>query len=535
MRKLAAATLMAMTMGSFTSYVGGVAFAVGPGGATATGGSAGGDLSQQNVAQEGRQNSACDLSTAGDISLDPGQLRGRCVNGDGSYNEFTRVRYKGARAVGGDGVTSVEQQNIAQKGRQNNACADSIDFTLEVTGGLVGDECSNKDHSRNKYTLFQSGGADAVGASGLDGPFQNNIAQEGRQNNACATNNDADFDLTGGRTTSRCDNGDGSDNERVLTKGGGAHVKSGSGTGFEEENIAQEGRQNNACDSGVFFLPDLEGGRLASECVNRDHSSSKDVLVRGGGSRVRGGDGAEFQQNIAQEGRQNNACDNSLFPEPPDAGDARVDSRCANVDGSRTKDAVIKGRGTRVDGGSSAASLIQQNIGQEGRQNNACNNVNMVDVTDLTLSGGSAEFRCATVDRSENEGTKEIGGGARIHGGSAVADANQQNIAQEGRQNNACGNHNALDGVSLTDTRVRSSCATVDDSVNKGTTRIGGGARVEGGSSLAGLFQQNIAQEGRQNNACGNSNDLSLTATDARIDSQCLAVDRSVNIGSQES
>ncbi|MET7888012.1 hypothetical protein [Streptomyces avermitilis] len=535
MRKLATATLVAMTMSSLASF-GGVAFADGPDGATATGGNSGtGDLFQQNNAQQGRQNSACDLSTAASLNLSPGTLKGRCVNGDGSYNEFSRVKYRGAHAVGGSGTDGLEQQNIAQQGRQNNACDDTINLTLDVDGGLVGDECVNRDHSRNKDVLVKSGGADAVGASGTDSPFQHNIAQEGRQNNTCATNNDADFDVTGGRVLSRCGNVDGSDNEHVLTKGGGTRAEGGSGTGFEQENIAQEGRQNNTCASGIFFLPDVEGGRLESDCANKDHSSNKDVLVKGGGARVEGGNGAEFQQDVAQEGRQNNACANTIFPNSPSAGDARVESRCANDDGSHNKDAVVKERGTRIDGGSSVTSLIQQNFGQEGRQNNACADVNMIDETDLTLSGGRERFHCKTVDRSENVGTKEIGGGARIKGGSSLADANQQNIAQEGRQNNACADHNALDGVTLTDARDKTSCVTVDRSVNVGTKRVGGGAEVEGGSSTAALFQQNVAQEGRQNNACGNSNDLSLTSTGSRTQAQCVAVDRSVNIGSEES
>ncbi|WP_260327785.1 hypothetical protein [Streptomyces sp. Ag109_O5-1] len=40
------------------------------------------------------------------------------------------------------------------------------------------------------------------------------------------------------------------------------------------------------------------------------------------------------------------------------------------------------------------------------------------------------------------------------------------------------------------------------------------------------LVQQNTAQEGRQNNSCGNPNHLTLTATGSRNQVECVAVDR---------
>ncbi|CAM5457703.1 hypothetical protein [Streptomyces aurantiogriseus] len=64
-----------------------------------------------------------------------------------------------------------------------------------------------------------------------------------------------------------------------------------------------------------------------------------------------------------------------------------------------------------------------------------------------------------------------------------------------------------------------------------GTREIGHGAKAEGGSSAMGLSQQNTAQSGRQNNNCGNPNDLTVTATGSRRQVQCTAVNRSTNIG----
>ncbi|MFG2192126.1 hypothetical protein [Streptomyces sp. NPDC048639] len=534
MRRLAVATVVAMTMGSLTSFVGGVAFADGPNGATATGGSAlDGSLNQQNIAQEGRQNSACDVrTTTGRIELTSGRLTGRCTNGDRSFNKFSRVDYKGAQAEGGSSTTDLDQQNVAQRGRQNNACSDSISFTVAVDGGRVASECANKDLSRNKGALVKSGGASAEGASGTEGPFQQNIAQEGRQNNACAISNDGDFDVTGGRETSRCGNADRSGNKHVLVKGGGAHAAGGSGVGFEQQNIAQEGRQNNTCASSVFFAPQPTGGQVDSDCVNKDNSRNKEVLVKGGGADVEGGDGAEFQQGIAQEGRQNNACANVIFPDDPaEVTGGRATTECANKDSSRNKHVLVKQRGASVEGGSAAEDLNQQNIAQEGRQNNACANTNGADEVTLTLTGGSVQQRCKTADHSKNWGTKEIGGGASVEGGSSAVDANQQNIAQEGRQNNACANQNGGE-ITLTGARGKVDCGTHDRSASVGTTEIGGGADAAGGSSTLDMFQQNTAQQGRQSNNCGSPNNLTLTASGGSSTAQCRAVDTSRNIGS---
>ncbi|MFI1538086.1 hypothetical protein [Streptomyces anandii] len=648
-----------MAMGSFVSLGTGAAFADGPHGATATGGSSGGDLYQQNIAQEGRQNSACDEGDYSDITLAPGRLTGRCVNGDGSFNKFARVRYSGARAEGGSSTFDLYQQNVAQRGRQNNACDDSVDLGLDVTDGALTTDCVNGDRSRNEDTFVASGGALARGGSGDSSAYQQNVAQEGRQNNvcnlsdisspsldpgtltagcvntdassskhagvksrgaralggsdgyveqqnvaqegrqnnacanvvdvsasvtdgdlntwcvnkdrssneeslvssggarsdggtsagslyqqtlaqdgrqnnACADGVDADLSLSGGREAWWCGNTDHSGNKRVLVKGAGAHAQGGSGL-YQEQDTAQEGRQNNACGSATYWWPSVTNGRTGSGCGNGDGSRNEDVLVKGGGAHAKGGAGADgdvWQQSVAQEGRQNNACANLNHPleGPPSLTDSAAEASCHNSDRSRNKKVLVKGGGAHVEGGSAAAELDQQNFAQEGRQNNACANLNSPEVT---LTGSRAQTRCKTVDGSDNVETKSIGGGARVRGGSSAGSLYQQNVAQEGRQNNACDNHNHLD-ANITDGRQSARCVTVDRSVNRGTTTVGGGARVEGGSALGDLFQQNIAQEGRQNNACGNSNDLTITATGSRTDSQCLAVDRSVNVGSQE-
>ncbi|MEV6319070.1 hypothetical protein [Streptomyces sp. NPDC051776] len=64
-----------------------------------------------------------------------------------------------------------------------------------------------------------------------------------------------------------------------------------------------------------------------------------------------------------------------------------------------------------------------------------------------------------------------------------------------------------------------------------GTAEIGGGPEAEGGSAESDVFQQNVAQEGRQSNNCADPNNLDLTASGSRVTSECRATDTSRNIG----
>jgi len=187
----------------------------------------------------------------------------------------------------------------------------------------------------------------------------------------------------------------------------------------------------------------------------------------------------------------------------------------------------VKGDGAEANGGSAAGTLSQQNIAQESRQNSNCANPNEVTF----VVSGRVEGRCFEKDASFNKHARFKGGGAEANGGSAVADAFQQNIAQEGRQNNNCANPNGS-SLEATGGRAEVDCVTVDRSDNVHTTEIGRGAEADGGSSAVDLFQQNVAQEGRQNNNCGNPNNVTVTASGSRSRTQCLAFDDSKNIGS---
>ncbi|MEV6319312.1 hypothetical protein [Streptomyces sp. NPDC051776] len=149
------------------------------------------------------------------------------------------------------------------------------------------------------------------------------------------------------------------------------------------------------------------------------------------------------------------------------------------------------------------------------------------------MDGALVEGRCAEQDFSFSKHVRIKGGGARAEGGGATAGTViQQNVAQEGRQNVNCANPNDTD-ITVTGSRSEVGCQLVDHSANLGTAEIGGGARAEGGSSTAALFQQNVAQEGRQNVSCGNPNKLTLTTLESTSTTQCVAVDDFRNIGSR--
>ncbi|MEV6319526.1 hypothetical protein [Streptomyces sp. NPDC051776] len=514
--------------------------------AEADGGSAARDAVQQNVAQRGRQNNNCHNINESNATLDSGRLESSCTDQDHSITTHSLVKGRGARAVGGNaGGTDVFQQNIAQVGRQNNNCSSlNLRSNLTVTGSQVEARCGNKDGSFSKHTHLRSGGARAEGGSSTDvDVFQQNLAQEGRQNNNCNQfNSDTTLDVTGGgRAEARCGNKDRSFNKHTRTTGGGAGVEGGTASSsVSQQNIAQEGRQNNNCnnpnlrDAGI----DVTGGRLTARCGNKDGSFNKHTHLQGGGARVEGGSSTVEevnQQNVAQEGRQNNNCHSGNDTNAIDVAEGRLDVRCGNKDRSFNKHTRVEGGGARVEGGDAMGDDVsQQNLAQAGRQNNNCSHFNAPESSlDLT-GGGRVDVRCGNKDRSFNKHTHLKGGGARVEGGSSTAGTfAQQNVAQQGRQNNTCANLNSTTPT-LEGSRSQVSCQTVDRSANLGTADIGGGAKTTGGDATADLFQQNTAQEGRQNNSCSNSNNLTFTATSSRSQNKCVAIDRSTNIHTED-
>ncbi|MFG2191073.1 hypothetical protein [Streptomyces sp. NPDC048639] len=530
-QKLATATMVALTVGGLASLGSGTAFADTPGANASGGTSTTGAVFQQNTAQQGRQNNHC-ASENGDpdsVDLSGARAKGRCVTTDGSFTELSEFRSGGANVAGGSSGAGLTQQNTAQRGQQNNNCANPNDSVISVSGGRWETECEDTNNSSNHGAFVQGGPADVNGGSSTAMSMdQQNTAQEGRQNNNCGNPNLSDIDISGGSSESACGNEDGSENRRTWTKGGGVEANGGS-TIFDvgQQNTGQSGRQNNNCAN-----PNAFGSAPGGSCANADDSANHQAFVKGGGAGANGGSGAGLQvgqvrqQNTAQEGRQNNNCAN-----PQSAGSDSVGGDCANTDASANDKTFFKGAGANANGGSSEGGrLLQQNTAQEGRQNNNCANPND---TAIGTSGGSASGGCANEDGSSNHKVAIKGGGAEANGGSATAgDVLQQNTAQEGRQNNNCNNPNAGE-IAVTGGRYEVNCGTTDNSVNAHITGTGGGAEADGGSSSAELLQQNTAQEGRQNNNCGNPNNLVLTLSGGRATAQCTATDESKNFGSQ--
>ncbi|MEU6081905.1 hypothetical protein [Streptomyces sp. NPDC047108] len=529
-QSVATATIVALAVGGLSSLGVGPAFADTPGAKASGGSNTAGELFQQNTAQQGRQNNRCS-SQNGDpdvVNLSGARARGRCVTTDGSLTESSEFRSGGANAEGGSSGASLAQQNTAQRGQQNNHCGNPNNAEIDITGGSWETACEDTNNSANQGAFVQNGPADVNGGSSTAmGMNQQNTAQEGRQNNNCGNPNLTEIDISGGSSESACGNEDGSENRRTWTKGGGVEANGGS-TIFDiaQQNTGQSGRQNNNCAN-----PNTFGASPGGSCANTDDSANQEAFVKGGGAGADGGSGTGLQvgqvlqQNRAQEGRQNNNCAN-----PNTAGPDSVGGDCANTDTSANEKTFFKGTGANANGGSTAGGrLIQQNTAQEGRQNNNCANPND---TGINVSGGSAPGSCTNEDGSSNVKAAVKGGGAEANGGSATAaDMWQQNTAQEGRQNNNCNNPNA-GSIDVIGSRYEVNCGTTDNSTNDRTTEIGGGARSDGGSSTASLFQQNTAQEGRQNNTCGNPNNATVTLTGSRSTTQCAATDESTNIGS---
>ncbi|MEU2282014.1 hypothetical protein ABZ614_08790 [Streptomyces sp. NPDC013178] len=322
----------------------------------------------------------------------------------------------------------------------------------------------------------------------------------------------------------------------VADDPGAAARGGGSLGGLTQQNTAQENKQNNSCSNpnGAFF-PNLVGVTSAadteSSCATGDASFNMHTVDEEGGAEATGGSGdTVIQQNVAQQGRQNNNCanPNETFSV---GGEIQQEARCVDVDRSRNKYTETKGGGARATGGSGELDLTQQNVAQEGRQNNNCANPN--DSLATTGRTVRVEGWCTNMDSSRNKHNRTKTGGAEATGGSSGSFMSQQNVAQEGRQNNNCANPN-LTSVIPTSGQVEARCKTVDHSKNKGTSEISHGAEAEGGSGALGVFQQNVAQEGRQNNNCGNPNFTAVSVSNPvppNTEAQCVAVDRSKNIG----
>ncbi len=253
---------------------------------------------------------------------------------------------------------------------------------------------------------------------------QQNTAQEGRQNNNCGNSNNATLVVRGGDARGACANKNASDSSHTLTRNGGSTARGGSGgSNLNEQTTAQEGGQNNNCDNSNLGDIEVTGGALSDTCVNKDVSRNRYTLTRNGGARAEGGSsGAGLianQQTTAQEGGQNNNCDNTDNTFLPLDG-SRESTACLNKDASRNDHTVTKRGGARVEGGSSVGNLNQQNTAQEGQQNNDCANSNFGDV-EVTQGALTHSARTSIVPGMWTPWTSaRCPGGRRFQRGSAV-------------------------------------------------------------------------------------------------------------------
>ncbi|MFE0381332.1 hypothetical protein ACFW1M_38540 [Streptomyces inhibens] len=477
----------------------------------------------------------CGHRTNAEVTVTGGRTDNHCANQDGSVTKHSALKGGGGQAANGPSGNAVQTQNTAQEGRRNAICGNHNSASVTVTGGRADGHCTHGDGSFNGHTVVKGGGAQAAGGStAINNVLHQNTAQEGRQNNACANSNATGIQVAGGRAEGRCKTHDVSVNKHTVVKGRGAEAHGGSAGGFGsalEQNTAQEGRHNNNCARPNATAVRVSGGLERAHCVSKDGSFSHGTVVKRGGADANGGSsaaGTVAQQNTAQEGRHNNNCANpNTTAVTVTGGSAR--QHCKVIDRFAEIRSADIGEGAEANGGSGAADVHQQNTAQAGRNNNCAN----PNDSRITITGGRAREHCLVADGSFRRHSVEKHGGASANGGSGAAGTvSQQNTAQEGRHNNNCANSNGAT-VTLTGASAENRCKTIDHSVRVNTVDRSEGAEADGGSSVATLLQQNTAQEGRQNNTCGNANGATLTLSGGRTRTQCGAVDESVAVGSR--
>ncbi|MFE9993793.1 hypothetical protein [Streptomyces avermitilis] len=226
-----------------------------------------------------------------------------------------------------------------------------------------------------------------------------------------------------------------------------------------EQNIDQVGAQNLACGNSARLV------RLnVAQTEHRDRVCTDDDGHTGhnsahtGGARAEGGTALGPQANTAQTGKQNLACGNSADLVTVNVtGDMYWDTTCVVTDdghhhhGGHQQGAHAEG--ARAVGGTSVGP--QANTAQTGRQNLYCGN--SADALTVNVMGTiSKQTRCAAADHSSH------GSGDTDHGRASVlpgqAAGPEVNAAQNGNQNQTCGNPGTGLDVPLGRTTRQTSC-----------------------------------------------------------------------------
>ncbi|WP_019887351.1 hypothetical protein [Streptomyces purpureus] len=206
-------------------------------------------------------------------------------------------------------------------------------------------------------------------------------------------------------------------------------------------------------------------------------------------------------ENTDQQGEQNLNCGNSarLLRVNVAETDDKV-KKCVDTDGHTRRHS---GNGARAIGDTTLGP--QLNTAQAGKQNLNCGN--SADVITVNVLGTiNRETTCVAVD-DDRDGHKGHGGGqaytgnARTLGGTSLGQ--QVNTAQVGKQNLNCGNASDTLTVNVLGTvRKRTTCIAADHSHDGSASAHRGKASADAGQ-VAGT-ETNTAQNGRQNQTCGN-------------------------------
>ncbi|MFE1770674.1 hypothetical protein [Streptomyces sp. NPDC059008] len=211
------------------------------------------------------------------------------------------------------------------------------------------------------------------------------------------------------------------------------------------------------------------------------------------------------QEQTDQAGKQNLSCGNSARLLRVNLVETVHQGKpCVDIDG-HTRHHTTHHRGAHAVGATTLGP--QTNIAQRGKQNLACGN--SADLITVNVAGTlNQKTTCVAVDRGHHHGGSHgHGHGGHAHRGNAsalggTAIGPEVNAAQTGKQNVYCGNSADTLTVNVLGTiRKHTNCIAVDHSHGHGPEHRGR-ALADGGQVVG--PETNTAQNGRQNQTCGN-------------------------------
>lgn len=228
------------------------------------------------------------------------------------------------------------------------------------------------------------------------------------------------------------------------------------------------------------------------------------------------------RENIEQEGEQNLDCGNSarlirinLFKT------VHREKVCIDVDG-HTRRYGHHLHGAEAEGDTTIGP--QFNTAQSGKQNLFCGN--SADTLTINVGGTiNQEITCAALDRGHHpmHGHPRD---ARALGGTSIGE--QVNTAQTGKQNVFCGNSHDTATLNVLGTiRKRTNCLAVDHSHGPGFEESRRGHALADAGQVVGT-ETNTAQNGRQNQTCGQpGTGIDLPLGQTKRDTVCTVHDGS--------